>query len=151
LKASAAVLEQILSTENRKYVVEHGLEIVINMTLSLKDNHEFAKITTGILEKKYVSRLNKTLEAQWDISNIRQAQFPLFQSLHLEMGQRSTMEAFKQVESSSSSSSSSKKAFSSHGLEQSENYEMIFDSLVLNLSNIAKKYVSRLNKTLEAQ
>jgi maleate cis-trans isomerase len=50
LKASAAVLEQILSTENRKYVVEHGLEIVINMTLSLKDNHEFAKITTGILE-----------------------------------------------------------------------------------------------------
>jgi hypothetical protein len=34
----------------------------------------------------------------------------------IEMGQRSTMEAFKQVESSSSSSSSSKKAFSSHGL-----------------------------------
>ncbi|CAG2185660.1 Sterile alpha and TIR motif-containing protein tir-1,Sterile alpha and TIR motif-containing protein 1 [Mytilus edulis] len=50
LKASAGLLEQILSTENRKYVVENGLETVINMTLSLKDNHEFAKYTTGILE-----------------------------------------------------------------------------------------------------
>ncbi|VDI62715.1 Hypothetical predicted protein [Mytilus galloprovincialis] len=50
LKASAGLLEQILSTENRKYVVDNGLETVINMTLSLKDNHEFAKYTTGILE-----------------------------------------------------------------------------------------------------
>lgn len=50
LKASAGLLEQILSTENRKYVLENGLETVINMTVGLKDNHEFAKITTGILE-----------------------------------------------------------------------------------------------------
>lgn len=50
LKASAAVLEQCLSWENRNHVAETGLETVVSMTKREISNHEMSYIITGILE-----------------------------------------------------------------------------------------------------
>lgn len=50
LKASAALLEQSLSTENRERVAKNGLEIVVSMTHKSIGDNEMASVTTGILE-----------------------------------------------------------------------------------------------------
>lgn len=50
LKASAAVLEQCLSWENRNHVAQTGLETVVSMTKREISNHEMSYIITGILE-----------------------------------------------------------------------------------------------------
>ena len=50
LKASAAVLEQCLSWENRNHVAKIGLETVVSMTKREISNHEMSYIITGILE-----------------------------------------------------------------------------------------------------
>lgn len=50
LKASAAVLEQCLSWENRNHVAKTGLETVVSMTKREISNHEMSYIITGILE-----------------------------------------------------------------------------------------------------
>ncbi|XP_048734278.1 NAD(+) hydrolase sarm1-like isoform X3 [Ostrea edulis] len=50
LKASASVLEQCLSWENRNHVVKSGIETVVLMTKREISNHEMSYINTGILE-----------------------------------------------------------------------------------------------------
>lgn len=50
MKASAALLEQSLSTKNRERVSKAGLETVIGMTYKEIGNHDMSNITTGILE-----------------------------------------------------------------------------------------------------
>ncbi|XP_029846596.1 NAD(+) hydrolase sarm1 isoform X5 [Ixodes scapularis] len=49
--ASARLLEQCLSTENRSYVVEHGLEAVVQVACACSNNIQasFARVGTGIL------------------------------------------------------------------------------------------------------
>lgn len=49
--ASARLLEQCLSTENRSYVVEHGLEAVVQVACACSFNNQvsFSRVGTGIL------------------------------------------------------------------------------------------------------
>ena len=50
LEASASLLEQCLSWENRIYVEKNALESVVGMTFKERNNHGMANTTTGILE-----------------------------------------------------------------------------------------------------
>ncbi|KAK7471647.1 hypothetical protein BaRGS_00035694, partial [Batillaria attramentaria] len=53
LKASARLLEQSLTTHNRKTIAENGLEAVVKMTCDYQGDIELASATTGILESLF--------------------------------------------------------------------------------------------------
>ncbi|KAK3603297.1 hypothetical protein CHS0354_007628 [Potamilus streckersoni] len=48
--SSARLLDQVLTTRNREYLVTHGLEAVIETCVSSKEDREIAQSMTGILE-----------------------------------------------------------------------------------------------------
>ncbi|KAK2155575.1 hypothetical protein LSH36_236g01016 [Paralvinella palmiformis] len=47
---SARVLEQTMTVGNREYVAQRGLEVIVKLASSARDDLEMAKATTGILE-----------------------------------------------------------------------------------------------------
>ncbi|XP_046581452.1 LOW QUALITY PROTEIN: NAD(+) hydrolase SARM1-like [Haliotis rubra] len=51
--ASAYLLEQVLTTGNRKRVAESGLETIVKMTVTAKGDCELARTSTGILESLF--------------------------------------------------------------------------------------------------
>lgn len=53
LKASARLLEQSLTTHNRKTIADNGLETVVKMTCDYRGDTELASTTTGILESLF--------------------------------------------------------------------------------------------------
>ncbi|XP_078335172.1 NAD(+) hydrolase SARM1-like isoform X1 [Crassostrea virginica] len=53
MRASAKLLDKVLTTGNRKRVAEIGLEIVVKMALSSKGETEMARVVTGILESLF--------------------------------------------------------------------------------------------------
>ncbi|XP_056022492.1 NAD(+) hydrolase sarm1-like isoform X2 [Ostrea edulis] len=53
MKASAKLLDKILTTGNRKRLAEIGLEIVVKMAVSSKGETELARVVTGILESLF--------------------------------------------------------------------------------------------------
>ncbi|XP_076434766.1 LOW QUALITY PROTEIN: NAD(+) hydrolase SARM1-like [Babylonia areolata] len=53
LKASARLLEQSLTTHNRKQIADWGLEAVVKMTCDYQGDVELASSTTGILESLF--------------------------------------------------------------------------------------------------
>ena len=53
LLASTSLLEQVMSTKNREYIADHGLEAVINMTKKAIGDNEMARNATGILENLF--------------------------------------------------------------------------------------------------
>ena len=53
LLASSSLLEQVMSTKNREYIAEHGLEVVVKMAKKAIGNNEMAKNATGILENLF--------------------------------------------------------------------------------------------------
>ncbi|XP_061163443.1 NAD(+) hydrolase sarm1-like isoform X2 [Saccostrea echinata] len=53
MKASAKLLDKILTTGNRKRVSEIGLDIVVKMAVSSKGETEMARVVTGILESLF--------------------------------------------------------------------------------------------------
>ncbi|XP_059144255.1 NAD(+) hydrolase SARM1-like isoform X3 [Physella acuta] len=53
MKASARLLEQSLTTSNRRQVSENGLELVVKMTHDARGDCELAQTCTGILESLF--------------------------------------------------------------------------------------------------
>ncbi len=53
LTASAFLLEQVLTTGNRRCVAKCGLETVVKMTVTAKGDCELARTSTGILESLF--------------------------------------------------------------------------------------------------
>lgn len=53
LLASAGLLEQVMSTKNREYIAQHGLEGIVKMTKNAIGDVEMAKNATGILENLF--------------------------------------------------------------------------------------------------
>lgn len=53
LVASVRVLEQVLTTGNREYVANTGLDPLVSMCLKYKDDRDLAQMTTGILESMF--------------------------------------------------------------------------------------------------
>ncbi|KAL8580973.1 hypothetical protein ACOMHN_017539 [Nucella lapillus] len=53
LKASARLLEQSLTTDNRKQIADCGLDAVVKMTCDYQGDVELASSTTGILESLF--------------------------------------------------------------------------------------------------
>ena len=51
--ASARVLEQVLTTQNREYVADNGLEPIFYMCQHYKGDQEIAEMITGILESLF--------------------------------------------------------------------------------------------------
>ena len=51
--ASARVLEQVLTTQNREYVADNGLEPIFYMCQHFKGDQEIAELITGILESLF--------------------------------------------------------------------------------------------------
>ncbi|XP_013411301.1 sterile alpha and TIR motif-containing protein 1 isoform X5 [Lingula anatina] len=50
---SAKVLEQTLTTTNRDYLVNHGLEVVLTMSRKNKDDANLSRASTGIIENLF--------------------------------------------------------------------------------------------------
>ena len=53
LLSSSSLLEQVMSTRNREYIADHGLEGVVKMTKKAIGDNEMAKNATGILENLF--------------------------------------------------------------------------------------------------
>ncbi|XP_012940317.1 NAD(+) hydrolase sarm1 [Aplysia californica] len=53
MKVSARLLEQSLTTTNRRRVAENGLELVVKMTHDVRGDCELAQTSTGILESLF--------------------------------------------------------------------------------------------------
>ena len=50
---SAKVLEQSMTVENREFVADKGLGVIVKLAKSSKDDREMTKVTTGILESLF--------------------------------------------------------------------------------------------------
>ena len=50
---SARVLEQSMTVGNRDFVAKKGLEVVVQLAKTTKDDHEMTKATVGILESLF--------------------------------------------------------------------------------------------------
>ena len=53
LLASSSLLEQVMSTRNREFIADHGLESVVKMTKKAIGDNEMAKNATGVLENLF--------------------------------------------------------------------------------------------------